>query len=75
MYEVADQENKAKVLAPPAFPLAGRLPGTVDAVGKNYAQQTREANLFKQTRDEHGRRQHDKCCQAVHISLFFDSGH
>ncbi|BAN45898.1 hypothetical protein [Metapseudomonas resinovorans] len=63
--------NKAKVQAPPAFPQEGRLPGTSRAVGENYARQIREANLYKQARDESGRRQHGKCCQAVHISLFF----
>ncbi|BAN45900.1 DUF2235 domain-containing protein [Metapseudomonas resinovorans] len=69
---MSEVTNKAKVLAPPVFPQEGRLPGTSRAVGENYARQTREANLYKQARDENGRRQHGKCCQAVHISLFFD---
>src|SRR5690606_38544165 len=70
MYEV--NMALAKVMAPPAFPKEGRLPGTERAVGQNYGLQMREANRFKQSRDENGRSQHAKCCQAVHISLFFD---
>ncbi|MBZ9667140.1 DUF2235 domain-containing protein [Pseudomonas sp. LMG 31766] len=72
MYEVADKESKAKVLAPPAFPKEGRLPGTLRAVGENYALQTRESNRYKRAKDKNGRSQHGKCCQAIHISLFFD---
>ena len=34
MYEVKDKANKAKVLAPPAFPKEGRLPGTLKAVAE-----------------------------------------
>ncbi|MNG05336.1 hypothetical protein D3C84_885220 [compost metagenome] len=68
-------ENHAKVWGPPDFPKEGRLPGTLRAVGENYGKQTREADLYKQARDEQGRRQHGKCCQAVHISLFFDGTH
>ena len=70
MYEVKDKASKAKVLAPPAFPKEGRLPGTLRAVGKNYGQQTRESDLFKQSRDENGRLQHGNSCQEVHIGLF-----
>lgn len=72
MYEVKGKANKAKVLAPPAFPKEGRLPGTLQAVDENYGKQTLEADLYKQQRDENGRLQHGKCCQALHISLFFD---
>jgi hypothetical protein len=72
MYEVADKENKAKVLVPPAFPKAGRLPGTARVVGENYSLQTRESDRFKRAKDKNGLSQHGKCCQTVHISLFFD---
>jgi hypothetical protein len=72
MYEVKDKANKAKVLAPPAFPKEGRLPGTLRAVGENYGLQTRESDQYKQKKDENGRSQHGKCCQAIHVSLFFD---
>ncbi len=41
-------------------------------MGKNYGLQTFEADQYKRSRDEQGRRQHGKCCQAVHISLFCD---
>jgi len=72
MYEVADKESKAKVLVPPAFPKEGRLPGTPRVVGENYSLQTRESDRYKRAKDKNGRSQHGKCCQAVHISLFFD---
>jgi hypothetical protein len=72
MYEVADKENKAKVLVPPAFPKAGRLPWTARVVGENYSLQTRESDRYKRAKNKNGLSQHGKCCQAVHISLFFD---
>jgi hypothetical protein len=72
MYEVKDKANKAKVLAPPAFPKEGRLPGTLRAVGENYGLQTRESDQYKQKKDENGLSQHGKCCQAIHINPFFD---
>ena len=34
MYEVKGKANKAKVLAPPAFPKEGRFPGTLKAVAE-----------------------------------------
>ncbi|MNR26766.1 hypothetical protein D3C85_1440020 [compost metagenome] len=72
---MSEVTKKAKVLAPPAFPKEGRLPGTLQAVGRNYGRQTRETDLYKQSRNEQGRRRHGECCQAVHISLFFDGTH
>lgn len=62
----------AKVLAPPVFPVGGRLPGDSQAVLKNYYQQTREEDRYKQSRDEQGRRRWSACCHTLYISLVFD---
>jgi hypothetical protein len=66
------KENKAKVWAPPTFPVGGRLPVEIRKVTENYSKQTKEENLFRQTTNARGQKRHSACCHSLHISLFFD---
>ena len=66
------KENKAKVWAPPTFPVGGRLPVEIRKVTENYSKQTKEENLFRQTTNARGQKRHSACCHSLHVSLFFD---
>ena len=62
----------ARVMGPPPFPQGGRLPGSKQAVLANHQKQGREESDYCQGRDEQGNKRFSVCCQALHISLFFD---
>lgn len=66
------ENSKAKVWAPPAFPVEGRLPFDVRVVTDNYEKQACKEKGFHQTRDANGRERGFDCCRSLHISLFFD---
>ncbi|KJH79206.1 hypothetical protein UG46_27275, partial [Pseudomonas fluorescens] len=72
MSEMKDHNSKAKVWAPPVFPVGGRLPPDVRKVTENYNKQLEEKNLFRQTFNARGQKRHSACCHSLHISLFFD---
>ncbi len=63
---------KVKVWGPPAFPVVGRFPTDIRVVTTNYEKQTSEEDRFHRKTDSMGRSQRFKCCQSLHISLFFD---
>lgn len=62
----------AKVWAPPAFPVVGRLPGEVLTVTCNCDKQTAEEDSHHQQVNSKGRCQRFECVQSLHVSLFFD---
>lgn len=66
------KQDKAKVCGAPLFPTSGRLPSDPCHVSDNYEKQCAEENIFRQTCDENGRKQHTACCRSLHISFFFD---
>lgn len=61
------------VWAPPAFPLTGRLPDSIDQVQANVDLQYREEKEYHlQLNAEMDRNNPKPCCKSLHISLFFD---
>ncbi|WP_147475198.1 DUF2235 domain-containing protein, partial [Pseudomonas syringae] len=65
-------QSRAKAWAPPVFPVDGRLPSVVTQVTANYNLQIFEENSPRQEGNSKRQRQHSRCCQSLHVSLFFD---
>jgi hypothetical protein len=66
------ENSKSKAWAPPAFPVAGRLPTNIGMVNDNCGKQTFEEDQFHRCVDSKGRSQRFVCCHSLNISLFFD---
>ncbi|TLG90557.1 DUF2235 domain-containing protein [Pseudomonas edaphica] len=65
-------DTNENVWAPPSFPVCGRLPSDIKKVTDNYELQIFEENNERNKFNAKGQGQHSKCCQSLHISLFFD---